>query len=85
MKKNDSGKVIKNVCKSEFDKMAACFKEIENGAHERSNRILTLEIRFTEIISRISRVEDAIAQNNKTTNMIYQQVSKRKGNGIAHD
>ncbi|MFA5424815.1 MAG: hypothetical protein WC374_13255 [Phycisphaerae bacterium] len=82
MKKNDSGKLIKEPCEKRFDEIAKDFERIEGGAQLRHDRILTLEIRFAEIISRMSKLEDAMIQNNKTTNMIYQQVSKRKGNGI---
>jgi hypothetical protein len=81
MRKNDSGKVIKGICKCEFDKITNCFKEIEGGAHERNNRILTLEIKFSEIISRMTRLEAAVEKNVTITTQVLSHMAKRKGNG----
>jgi hypothetical protein len=85
MQKTDSGKVIKGICRGEFDKITACFKEIEGGAEDRNNRILTLEIKFAEIIARMTRLETAVEKNVDITTQVLGYMSKRKTNGSTHD
>lgn len=80
MKKDDSGKMIKAACTDKFEKIESCFKEIEGGAQDRNNRILTLEIKFSELITRMTRIEGSIDKNAEMTRMIYDYMAKNYGN-----
>jgi hypothetical protein len=85
MKKTDSGKIIKEACVEKFIDIRSCLKEFESGAKERSNRILVMETRFAEILSRITRLETVMDKNAEMTSLIYAYMSKRKGNGVKQD
>jgi hypothetical protein len=89
--KKDSGEIkkpcaekfaaVKEEQTDKFEKIERCLSEIEGGAKARNDRILILETRFTEIISRMTRVETAVDKNAEMTRMIYEHMAKRKANG----
>jgi hypothetical protein len=81
MKKNESGKIIKVPCEKKFEGIASCIEKMEAGALQRRDRILTLELKFAEIISRIAKLENSVDKNAEMTRMIYDHMSKRKTNG----
>jgi hypothetical protein len=78
--KKNSGE-IKAACTNQFASMKNDIKESDVGARERNNRILTLEVKFSEIISRLTRLEGIMDKNTEMTSMVYAYMQKRKTNG----
>jgi hypothetical protein len=77
-----------------FEKIERCFREIENGTRSSNDRILVLETRFAEIISRMTRVENTVDKNAEMTRLIYEHMARqdaingmngKNGNGVKQD
>lgn len=72
---------IKKSCTNEFDGLKVELKEFGIGAKERNDRVLTLEVKFAEIILRLTRLEGIMDKNTEMTSMVYAYMQKRKTSG----
>lgn len=72
---------IKRPCIEKFNDLDQAIDFVEEGAKERHDKILRMEIRFEEILNRIEKLEKVVEENIKLTNQIYLDMPKRNGNG----